>query len=129
MRHIIFLALSGMLLAAPIEKTIDELLDTKQRTELKIPKYDPFKRAKPHLKKKTKQGPSLRVSSPVHLSAIMNSKAFFAGKWHKLGEYSSEGKLIKITSNSVYLRKGTKTKILRLPKHKKMFKIYEKDLK
>lgn len=128
MKIISFFLITGMLYAAPIDKTIDELLDNEIKSELKIPLYDPFKRAQPLLKKKS-QPRKFSSSRATQLSAIMNSKAFFAGKWYKLGDSSPEGKLIKLTKDSVYLRQGSKTKVLRLQKKKSKFKIYEKGTK
>lgn len=128
MKSILLLLIVGIVYAAPIEKTIDELLDNEVKADLKIPLYDPFQRAQPLLKKKSKPR-RYRKSAPRQLSAIMNSKAFFAGKWYKLGDISPEGKLVKVTKDSIYLRQGSKTKVLRLQKRKSMFKIHEKGSK
>ncbi|PHR54928.1 MAG: hypothetical protein COA44_12065 [Arcobacter sp.] len=117
--------LVGILYAAPIDKTIDELLDNEAKAELKIPLYDPFKRAQPLLKKKSKPRKS-HFSAPAQLSAIMNDKAFFAGRWYKLGDNTPEGKLVKLRKDKIYLRQGKKTKVLKLQKKKPMFKIHEK---
>jgi len=126
MRWLILLLSVQLLYSAPIDKTIDELLQINDKQELKVPSYDPFKRATPLLKKK-KTRKSVSRAVPVELSAIMNKKGFFNGKWHQKGDKTAEGKVIKITHNSVYFRQGKKTKILRLHKNKRLFKIREKE--
>jgi len=125
MKSFFLFLIVGILYAAPIDKTIDELLDTEKKDSLKIPDYDPFQRAQPLLKKKSKPI-NRHKKAPAQLSAIMNSKAFFSGAWYKLGDKSPEGKVIKITDKSVYVRKGNKTKVLRLQNKKSVFTIHEK---
>jgi len=129
MKYLMILLCVNTIFAAPIDKTIDELLDNDIRKELNIPEYDPFKRTPPLLKKKAK---NTRPYKPLkaQLSAVMNNKAFITGQWYKKGEWCSEGKLIKITKDSVHLKEGTQTKILRLKKNKEsMFTIRQKDIK
>ena len=125
MRWLILLFSVELLFSAPIDKTIDELLEKGEKKELTIPSYDPFKRATPLLQKKSRKRSSKAL--PVELSAIMNKKGFLNGKWYKKGDKTPEGRVIKITDDSVYLRQGKKTKILRLHSQKRLFKIREKE--
>jgi hypothetical protein len=122
---LITLIMADLLTASPINKTIDELLNNEEE-RLEIPQYDPFRRAKPLLVKKLSKRPVYKPA-PVTLIAVLNDKAFINGKWYKNGDLLSEGKLIKITDESVYLKKGNKIKILRLKKEKSLLKISEKD--
>ncbi len=114
--------------AAPIHKTIDQLLEDGGKPELKIPQYDPFKRAAPLLKKKRV---TRRVDkpAPLVLSAVLNERAFINGKWYENGDLLPEGKIVKVNSKSVYLKQGKKIKILHLQKKKTMFSIRDKDYK
>ena len=125
MKWLVLLLSIELLYSAPIDKTIDELLEKNERSELQVPKYDPFKRATPLLQKKSRKSTSKAL--PVELSAIMNNKGFFNGRWYKKGDKTPEGRVIKITNSSVYLRQGKKTKILRLHNQKRLFKIREKE--
>lgn len=127
MRWIIIASLlaANSLWATPIHKTIDELLENEKEQDLSIPKYDPFKRAKPLLKRK-KSGKSTYKPLPVQLTAIMNNKAFINGRWYKKGDSISEGKLIKVNRTSVYLKQGKKIKILPLKKSKNILEISQK---
>jgi len=127
MKFMIFALFSVLLTAAPIDKTIDELLENEEQKELGISKYDPFHRTQPLLHKKTKKVKTAKKRE-AQVSAIMNDKAFIDGRWYKKGDVISEGKIIKISSYYVVLKKGTKTKTLKLQSHKKMFKIDEKDV-
>lgn len=127
MRWMIIASLLGLnsLWATPIHKTIDELLDNEKEQALSIPKYDPFKRAKPLLKRK-KSGRSAYKPQPSQLTAVMNDKAFINGNWYTKGESIPEGKLVKINRTSVYLKKGKKIKILPLKKSKNLLEISQK---
>ncbi len=127
MRWILIVSLLGVnsLWATPIHKTIDELLDNEQEQTLSIPKYDPFKRAKPLLKRK-KSGRSAYKPLPSRLTAVLNDRAFINGRWYTKGESIPEGKLIKINPTSVYLKQGKKIKILPLKTSKNLLEISQK---
>ena len=127
MRWMIITALlsANILWASPINKTIDELLEHETEQALSVPQYDPFKRAKPLLKRK-KSGRSVYKPLPAQLTAVMNDKAFINGHWYKKGESISEGKLVRINSTSVYVQQGKKIKILPLKKKKNVLKISQK---
>lgn len=114
--------------ASPIHKTIDELLENEEQKSLEIPRYDPFKRAQPLLNKKQSARPVAR-SVKTELIAIMGKRAYINGRWYSLGQSISEGKIIKIDTRSLTLKKGNKIKILQLREHKKLFSISEKDKK
>jgi len=115
--------MAALLFSAPIDKTIDELL-YKEKKALEVPSYDPFKRAKPLLKKKSRK--SITKPTILEVSAIMNNKAFFDGRWYQKGDKTAGGKVVKITENALYLKQGRKTKILRLKNKKSVFSIREK---
>ncbi len=122
------LMLCLVLTASPIYKTIDEFLQNEEQKSLDIPSYDPFKRTQPLLnKKQTKRPPRGRIKT--ELIALMDKRAYINGRWYSLGQSLSEGKIIKIDTLSVTLKKGNKIKILRLRQHKKLFTISEKDKK
>ena len=127
MKLIIFVLFTTLLSAAPIDKTIDELLENETKKELESSKYDPFKRTQPLLYKK-KYKIKRAEKMPLKVSAIMNNKAFISGKWRETGDVLSEGKIIEISPYYVVLKKGTKIKTLKLQSSKKMFKIDEKDV-
>ncbi len=127
MRWILIASLLGVnsLWATPIHKTIDELLNNEQEQSLSLPQYDPFKRAQPLLKKK-KSGRSAYKPSPSRLTAVLNDRVFINGRWYKRGESVPEGKLIKITPTSVYLKEGKKIKVLPLKTSKNLLEISQK---
>jgi len=112
--------------ASSINKTIDELLENETQQNLNIPKYDPFKRAKPLLKQKKSGKPTYKPASK-ELTAVFNGKAFINGRWYDKGDTLAEGKLVKVSADSVQLKKGKKIKTLRLRKEKRLLKISEKD--
>lgn len=124
---LISLILVDILSASPINQTIDELLDNEDK-RVEIPEYDPFKRAKPLLVRKLSKRPVYKPA-PTALIAVLNDKAYINGHWYKNGDVLFEGKLFKITDESVYLKKGNKIKILRLKKEKNILNISEKDHK
>ena len=130
MKLILFLVLCiKFVWAAPINKTIDELLKSETKKELQISHYDPFKKAQPLLQKKSYKTRTRRKSK-IELSAVLNEKAFINGKWYTKGELTSGGRVMKITRNSVYLKDKAGTKILRLNKNaKSMFRITIEDVK
>jgi hypothetical protein len=119
--------MTNALIASPIHQTIDELLDNEEKT-LELPEYDPFKRAKPLLIRKLSKRPVYRPA-PTALIAVLNDKAYINGRWYKIGDVLFEGKLFKITDESVYLKKGNKIKIFRLKKEKSILQVSEKDHK
>ena len=126
MRWIFLLAVGSTLWASPIHQTIDELLENDAKRVLKIPHYDPFKRARPLLiKKSTKQ--KVHRSLPTELSAVFNHKAFINGRWYKKGDVLSEGRVIEVREDSVYLKKGHKIKIFKLKKSKNILKTRKKE--
>jgi len=120
--------LAASLMASSIHMTIDELLDKEQTKELELPKYDPFKRAKPLLVRKLSKAP---VAKPrrTELVAILNEKAFINGRWYQKDDELMQGRVYKITDESVYIKQGKKIKILRLKKEKRLLEISEKDHK
>jgi len=125
MKWLILLLSVELIYSAPINKTIDELLEKSEKQELKVPSYDPFKRATPLLQKKSKK--SSYKALPIELSAIMNNKSFINGRWYEKGDKTPEGRVVKITKDAVYLRQGKKTKILRLHNQKRLFDMHEKE--
>ncbi len=127
MRWIIIASLLGIssLWSSPIHKTIDELLENEKEQSLSVPGYDPFKRAKPLLIRKN-SGKTVYRPLPLQLTAVMNNKAFINGRWYKKGQLTSEGKLVKINSTSVYLKQGKKIKILPMKKSKNLLEISQK---
>ena len=126
MKWMLLLSIGCILWASPIHKTIDELLESDKKRVLKIPQYDPFKRARPLLNKKlTKK--KVHISLPTELSAVFNHKAFINGQWYQKGDILSEGTLIEVRENSVYLKKGHKIKIYTLKKSKNMLTIENKE--
>jgi len=126
MRWMILLVFGYTLWASPIPKTIDQLLNNEDTTELEVPQYDPFKRATPLLQKKSTRD---KVSRPLptQLIAVLNEKAFINGKWYKEGDVLAEGKITEVRADSVYLKKGRTVKILKLKKIKSMFTLEQKD--
>ena len=122
---IISLCCFSTLSASSINKTIDELLNDQSDQELNIPSYDPFKRAKPLLKRKSSKK-YVYKPRPAKLTAVFNKKAFINGKWYEKGDSISEGKLVNIQSERVYLKKGNKTKVLLLKRKNKLLQITQK---
>lgn len=122
---IISICCFSILSASSINKTIDELLSDASDHELSVPKYDPFKRAKPLLKRKSSKK-YIYKPRPAKVTAIFNKKAFINGKWYEKGDRISEGKLVKIQSERVYLKQGNKTKVLLLKRKNKLIKITQK---
>ncbi len=128
MKLILLLLCTGLVWAAPIDKTIDELLENETKKELEVPSYDPFKRAAPLLKKKSR-GTRVYKPLPMEVSAILNAKALINGKWYKKGDLTPEGRVIKVTKSSVHIKNKTTTKILQLQKStKSQFKVTLKDV-
>ena len=128
MKLILLILCTGLIWAAPINKTIDELLENETKKELEVPKYDPFQRAAPLLKKKSTR---VRIYKPlpIELSAILNEKALISGKWYKKGDLTPEGRVVKVTKSSVHIKKKTTTKILQLQKStKSRFQVTLKDV-
>ncbi len=127
MRWIIIASLlaDSSLWSSPIHKTIDELLENEKEQVLDVPMYDPFKRAKPLLKQKNRSK-SVYRRSPLQLTAVLNDKAFINGRWYNRGELTAEGKLVRINPMSVYVKEGTKIKILPLKKSKNLLKMSQK---
>ncbi len=127
MKWILIISLScfSTLSASSINKTIDELLNDQSDQELNIPNYDPFKRAKPLLKRKSSKN-YVYKPRPAKLTAIFNQKAFINGKWYEKGDSISEGKLVNIQSERVYLKQGDKTKVLLLKHKNKLLQITQK---
>ncbi len=127
MKWILIISLSCLstLSASSINKTIDELLNDQSDQELNIPNYDPFKRAKPLLKRKSSKN-YVYKPRPAKLTAIFNQKAFINGKWYEKGDSISEGKLVNIQSERVYLKQGDKTKVLLLKHKNKLLQITQK---
>lgn len=114
------------LAAAPIEKTIDELLQGEEVVVEKIHTYDPFYRTKPLIEKK-KIFKHHDVPKKLEVIAIMNKKAFIDNKWLEEGELVRDAKIIKITSETVYLKSSNKTIILDINKKKKLLGIRQKE--
>ena len=129
MKHILMLtiAIATLLQAIPIEKTIDELLENDQEKVLEISNYDPFKRAKPLLTQKSTKM-TIAPPKPLEVIAVMNNKAFINNRWHKTGDNLSQGEIVKITKESVLVKKGTKTTLLRMKKGEKLLQIRQKDI-
>ncbi len=127
MKWILIISLScfSTLSASSINKTIDELLNDQSDQELNIPNYDPFKRAKPLLKRKSSKN-YVYKPRPAKLTAVFNQKAFINGKWYEKGDSISEGKLVNIQSERVYLKQGDKTKVLLLKHKNKLLQITQK---
>lgn len=125
---IISFIFSTLLHAIPIDKTIDELLVNEQTKVLEISKYDPFKRAKPLLVRKNSKA-AITVPKPLEVIAVMNHKAFINNRWYKKGDHLYQGKITKITNKRVYIKKGTKTTVLRMKKGEKLLTIRPKDNK
>ena len=126
MRWMLILLCGCTLWASPIPKTIDQLLDNEDKTEIEVPQYDPFKRATPLLHKKSKRI-KVHKALPTQLVAVLNDKAFINGKWYKKGDVLSEGKIVDVRADSVYLKKGHKIKILKLKKTKSIFTLDQKE--
>ncbi len=127
MKWILIISIScfSTLSASSINKTIDELLNDQSDQELNIPNYDPFKRAKPLLKRKSSKN-YVYKPRPAKLTAVFNQKAFINGKWYVKGDHISEGKLVDIQSERVYLKQGDKTKVLLLKHKNKLLQITQK---
>jgi len=115
----------SVLSASSINKTIDELLNDTNDYELNIPHYDPFKRAKPLLKRKSSKK-YVYKARPSKLTAVFNKKAFINGKWYEKGDHLSEGKLVKIQNERVYIKQGNKMKVLLLKRKNKLLEITQK---
>ena len=113
-------------MAIPIDKTIDELLTSEETKPLKISTYDPFKRAKPLLLRKSTKA-AITVAKPLEVIAIMNDKAFINARWYKKGDTLFQGKITKITKLSVHIQKGTRSTVLRIKKGESLLKIHQKD--
>lgn len=127
MRLILLPLCTGLIWAAPINMTIDELLKNETKKELEVPSYDPFQRTAPLLQKKSTKIKTYKPL-PIELSAILNEKALINGKWYKKGDLTPEGRVIKVTKSAVHIKKKTKTKILQLQKSiKSRFKVTLKD--
>lgn len=126
MRWMIILLFGYTVWASPIHKTIDQLLENEDKRSVDFPQYDPFKKATPLLNKKSKK---LRTHKPlpIRLSAVLNNRAYINGKWYKKGDLLSEGKIMDIRKNSVYLKKANKIKILNLKRSKNIFTLGQKD--
>ena len=104
------------LFASTIEKTIDELVKEETPSSLNLPQYDPFKRAKPLIKRKSSSKTYTLKAKPLVLLAIMNNRAFISGFWYAKGESLRGYKVKTITQKSVQLKKGSKTKVLYIQK-------------
>lgn len=122
MKALLLVMMACMLPAAVIEKTIDELLEGNADTTLSVPKYDPFYRAVPLLKQKTTPGYKPKTKK-VEVSAIMNGRAFIGGKWYAKGDKYRGGKVIKVSSDTVYIQFNKGMKVLRLHKQAPLFTI------
>jgi len=128
MKLFILCLLLSLVSANTITKTIDELIiEVKTPTKAKLSLYDPFIRAQPLLNKKVKRTKIKRVAKP-ELIAVLNNKAFINGRWYEMDEYVQGQRLIKMTSTSVYLKKGNIIKVLTLSS-KSMFKTKDKEIK
>ena len=118
----LFLSLSLLWLslsAAPIDRTIDEMMGNSTLKPLHVPSYDPFKRAKPLLiKKQQKEAPIIIVPQPLHLIAVLNDRVNIDGKWYKKDDNTREGKIIKIENGSVWLQSHSTIRRLKLSQKK-----------
>ena len=89
---------------------------------LPIVKYDPFYKAQKILQSKTKTSHTAakRKKSPpkLHLTAILNDKAYINGNFYKVGDTVASFEVVKISSDSVHLKKGSKITILRFERAK-----------
>ncbi len=126
MRYLLMLLMIQAVWSAPIDKTIDELLEGNQENSLGVSEYDPFSRAKPLLYKKMSKR-SIQKKAALALSAVLNDRAYMNGKWYTKGDLTPEGRVIRVKADAVYLKKGTKIKVLTLHNQKSMFSIREKD--
>lgn len=128
MKWMIIFAFGYVLWASPIPRTIDQLLENENKTQLEVPSYDPFMRAAPLLQKKSKNV-TVHKPLPIQLIAVLNEKAFINEKWYIKGDVLAEGKITEIRADSVYLKKGHTIKILKLKKAKNIFTLEQKDTK
>ena len=56
----------------------------------------------------------------------INKKAFINGKWYEKGDRLSEGKLVNIQNERVYIKQGNKMKVLLLKRKNKLLEITQK---
>ena len=88
--------------------------------------YDPFRRAKPLLAKKTAyfQRKNRKFQS-LHVETILNGKAFINGRWIGVGEKISGAKVVNIRQNSVVVVYNKKSIYIPVVKPKRVIKFKE----
>jgi hypothetical protein len=105
-----------------IMQKMDRLAQTRIAADVPFAVYDPFKRVKPLIQKAravTRLAPPSPMPRPA---AILDHKAFMAGRWVHAGQRIGRFTVVRVAKNGVWLREGQK-KLLFSPLYAKKRKL------
>lgn len=109
--------------AIDLKNKIKELAVLPQKIDIVYAKYDPFQKGKKIVAK------MISVKKPIkalHVTTILNNKAFINSKWNSVGDTIEGYKIVQITNSSVLARKNGKIVKIGIEKSKKLLKIRDK---
>ncbi len=117
------LLLSGTLLGsgtsiAPIVEKFENLETFRIPAAVAYRVYDPFRRAAPRIKTAQTRHHTLRRTLPK-LTAIMNDRAYMAGRWVRVGDRIGEYTVLEIRKGGVWLKRGGARRFLPLAQKRK----------
>lgn len=109
--------------ATDLKNKIQELTKSPQKTDIVYAKYDPFQKGKKIVSKMISVKKSTKA---LHVTTILNNKAFINSQWNSVGDTIEGYKIVQITNSSVLARKNGKIVKIGIEKSKKLLKIRDK---
>lgn len=109
--------------ATDLKERIEKLSVLAPKTDIVYANYDPFEKGKKVVLKTIEAKAPTKV---LHVTTILNNKAFIESKWYKVGDSVKGYKIVQITANSVLTKKSGKIVKLGIKKSEKLLKIRDK---
>ena len=109
--------------AIDLKEKITELAKLPKKIDIAYAKYDPFQKGK---KVVLKMLSAQKQTKALHVTTILNNKAFISSKWKSVGDTIKGYKIVQITNSSVLARKNGKIIKIGIEKSKKLLKIRDK---
>ena len=126
MKQFLLLLFIGMtLVAQDLDSKLNELIVYKNSNKDVVIDYNPFinENAIKALMNESNATSSNETKKEMKLVSIINQKAFIGGKWYGVGEMIEGKKIIKINSDTVEMKEGSKSTILAFEASKDLLKI------
>lgn len=119
------LSISTGLLAQDLESKLTELIAYKNSNQEVLLDYNPFvsETKVKELFKDSNNTSIVKDKNEIKLVSIFNQKAFISGKWYGIGDVIDDKKIVKINTNTVEMKQGSKVTILTFGASKDLLKI------